>query len=448
MAVKPYLSPPQQFRFDLNPLPEPSAVAGMNPPTTPTSPVSAGPAKITPKSKPVHRATALERIAQAQSEIDAKQKIIDTKTQADQSKTQAAQAKLDAAQAPYYTDTDTETETEKELREQLKKAQDTFSPEKMAEMEQIAHNSPAYQEQIAGLQGQEDLLANLPPSKRQMNLSPLMAWADSVTGSKLLPGYKPPAQTDRDKMILDYYEKIQDNKRDLYKSTMEGLKAQRAGTTTDRLLQELGHKFVTGTEDKDPRYGEDKRARGGGDPNRDSWKVFNAFSRDREVQTAQKGLAELPQIYASIDANSWIGDTALPGRIAALAGERPLSNTDIYRYSTDRAVADRLIQTLEFFKTGKLTPQHRDDFRKLVDLMKVRAEDQLAKRAAHFSQNLAPQVGVGSAKAQTMMLGNTPKAAAAPPASASSVAPPPASGALNDTERKRLDELRAKKAGK
>lgn len=124
----------------------------------------------------------------------------------------------------------------------------TMSPDEWQSSYESAMQTPAIQEQMKGINDIRDLLAMEAQAPAQLNLAPLAALTDSLTGSKLLAGYTVPQ--DRQKRLADYMLKIQDDRKDLAKTIIDAIGKQKAGTMQEMLYQDFINKKAA--EAKDP----------------------------------------------------------------------------------------------------------------------------------------------------------------------------------------------------
>jgi hypothetical protein len=336
-----------------------------------------------------------------------------------------------------------------------------FSPEEMADQYKVAMDSPAVQGQQAGLDNMQKLIqmeAQAQP-KVQTDLTPLMQLTDAWSGSNFTKGYQRPddGSAGREKLRA-YYAKMQDDSRDLSKTVLEAMKARKMGTVQDnmqeKLLRDLAEKL------QDPTMG--KRAAGRhGDSNKDVKWVFQKFSTDPLVTGAKKGMLYANQAESALAADNWVGDRSLPGMIAGAAGERPLSNQDIYRYSSDPSIAGRLSQLYSTLLEGRIDPQHREDYKQLVTIARQKNDDILNEQAYHYSYDVGAGLGVDPNRLLGMTQDRSgskahppgyklgaPKSSTGNDAGAAAKTPNPApsGGKLSPEKQARLDALLAKKA--
>lgn len=92
---------------------------------------------------------------------------------------------------------------------------------------EIVRQMPEIQEQQAGIQELEalrDQAGKMQVSESDAWVKPLLALADSQTGSKLLSGFTPGlSEKDRNQVLLDYAQKLQDKRSTLTKDVLSGV---------------------------------------------------------------------------------------------------------------------------------------------------------------------------------------------------------------------------------
>lgn len=112
-----------------------------------------------------------------------------------------------------------------------------YAPEEFMALAETAEQLPYIQDQRQGIQEMENLLsmtANRPTDESDYWVRPLINLTDSMTGSKLMSGYKAPESSgDKYKKLLDMKDDIQKRKSDLSKTLLEGISKMKAGTQTD-----------------------------------------------------------------------------------------------------------------------------------------------------------------------------------------------------------------------
>lgn len=110
-----------------------------------------------------------------------------------------------------------------------------YTPEDLKNLGEGAMQIPAVAKEQKGLEDQEDLARKLMAAQAQdttaPDFTPLADLAKMWTNGAYQSTFKPQNQ-DKAKSIMDYFEKIQDNKRDLAKSVLDAVKASKQGVYT------------------------------------------------------------------------------------------------------------------------------------------------------------------------------------------------------------------------
>ena len=124
----------------------------------------------------------------------------------------------------------------------------TFTPEEFQSMANSVRQLPEMQDQQKSLNDLGDVLSMTAsaPSTQEGWIKPLLALADSQTGSHLSQGFQPEmTMAQRNQMLLKYLDEIQKRKSDLSKSILEGVTKMKSGTeqnaTINSLLEKLSN---------------------------------------------------------------------------------------------------------------------------------------------------------------------------------------------------------------
>lgn len=108
-----------------------------------------------------------------------------------------------------------------------------WTPKEMEAKYREAMQSPAVQEQLQGLKQQSAAVGRFASTPSQVDLDPVVDLVNSVWGGKFSHTGERARGDARQKQVMDYIEKIQDNRSAISKSVMDAVKAQKAGTTTE-----------------------------------------------------------------------------------------------------------------------------------------------------------------------------------------------------------------------
>ena len=124
----------------------------------------------------------------------------------------------------------------------------TMTPEEWQSSYEAAMQTPAIQEQMRGIEDIRDLLRMEAAAPSQLDLGPLAALTDSLTGSRLQTGYARPE--DRRKRLTDYMLKLQDDRKEMAKAIIDAIGKQKAGMFQEMLTQDFFSRRAA--EAKDP----------------------------------------------------------------------------------------------------------------------------------------------------------------------------------------------------
>jgi hypothetical protein len=174
-----------------------------------------------------------------------------------------------------------------------------LDPETFAGGVQRITGLPEFQDQKAGINRLQDLLAMEAGQAPQMDYSPLLSLVDAQTGSQFQRGYKAPDNQANLQRVSAFASKIQDDRRDLLKTIMTGLSAQKAGTNIidASTLQKLG---ITSTA-ADP----EQKAKGNTAtiPLRQDTMVQNKI--DKAMEPVGQRVEQLSTLFGALKSNDY-----------------------------------------------------------------------------------------------------------------------------------------------
>lgn len=235
----------------------------------------------------------------------------------------------------------------------------------------------------------------------QLDISPLAALTDSLTGSKLQQGYDKPQ---------GIKERIGQQ------SAFAELQRKGAADIVDQLSKQGSNKAqmeylkMVGTQKRSDRnYDFQTRE-----------KLFRGFEGNKIVVGAKEALAGVGSARELLNSGTSVGENAFKQALARASGEKgPLSDQDVERYAGSPALAATGKRMLEKYKTGRLTDADRAEFSILIDVMERRQLDVLNKEKSRFINKVAPNVyRVSSQDAEEILSGvgdyQAPPAAAQP----------------------------------
>lgn len=285
--------------------------------------------------------------------------------------------------------------------------------------ERDARLEPAIQaerDSLGVLKGELQKLKDMPQG---INFAPLLAYADQLSGGKSLAGYIAPdsAEGRQEKVV-----KLQD----LIQKAQTGLTGREIQALNDKLSYKL-----LGDSGRQSRFQKsyDLKTREG---------LFKAFQGDSTTKDARTALAGAKGAKSLLDSDTAVGDQAFKTQLARAVGEKgPLTETDINTYAGSPAIAARINRAVDKMNTGRISEVDRQDMYKIIDILEKRQKANINTAIKRFSTRIAPKVyGVDSATAEEI-LGSADDFTSDLKVEDSG---------LSDEKRKRLEELRAKKA--
>jgi hypothetical protein len=260
-----------------------------------------------------------------------------------------------------------------------------MNPSQLAAAAKNIIDLPAYQDQEKGINKFQDLIAlESKNSEPQMDWSPLVALTDSQTGSNLAKGYKAPDNAGNRKRVLDYISKIQDDRRDLLKSIVSGVSAQKAGfdvsqTQTKNQTQET-------IKAQDPAKSEKTPSPGSAMADKRTKEMFTMKTINEDMKPFEQMADRLATLHSALAQNDLQSVQATLSIIAKSIGADSgmLSNQDIAR-TMPPTLGLTLANFDAFFNdnpNAALKPEITAGLRKLANIAFERGE-------ARYSQSLA-----------------------------------------------------------
>lgn len=265
----------------------------------------------------------------------------------------------------------TSTETEKaQLNQQAQEIRALpIAPEDYEKMRLGVEGLGAYQEQARGISDLERMMMIGTDRPVQTDISPLLALADSETGSNLLRGYqRPEAAPSRLAQAVKYAQGLQDDRRALMQSMTQGIQSQaKGGTMMDvfKLMLERGggqkyqdHSMKAGSGG--PRgMGEDQKL----------IKLKELF--DKETRGVAGKIHDANNLFLALQDGSWVGQAQFAPLIARISGAQPLSNFDIQRIK-DPALIESIRNAWSKITAGKWAPKSRAEVEAFANIMQNR----------------------------------------------------------------------------
>lgn len=264
------------------------------------------------------------------------------------------------------------------------------APEMQA-FEESYNKLPEVQAQNAGndrlenmMNMQKDMLQN----SSNVNLAPLLALADSQTGSKLSEGYTPPASPlQTSTAFANMAEKVQDKKQQSTKDLLSAFQNLKSGQSTQSLIDLQKTMLMNG-------YGNPNAHAGAG--NQDLFKWSQQYNGDKQLNTATTSLQSASTLQNLLDQNTSAAD--FMAKVAALraSGLNRVTNFEMAAFQGDKSALNQANQALSTLKEGNLDPSNIENMKKAVAVLGDTAQKAYDNRRAYF-KNLGDKAGLDTA---------------------------------------------------
>lgn len=269
--------------------------------------------------------------------------------------------------APSYTqgaqDKQLHKDTFEELRNILSKGtqKKSISPEEVANARKIVDGMDEFKNQQSQIDTMRQQAAE---AARKMEgsgddawLRPLIALTDSQTGSNLMAGYAPKfSQKDKMALMLKYQDELAKRENDLSnekRKTIMGLLGNTSGfQNTD------GTKTINITQD--PNFGKNPAT------------SINQFMKttQSESKDVRSNDEELQKIMVAVNSGNSAEQAGVPMMIARMIEHARPAMAAASMEQGDRSFWEKLSQTAERLKTGKLTPKNVAEYSAFINDMK------------------------------------------------------------------------------
>jgi hypothetical protein len=265
-----------------------------------------------------------------------------------------------------------------------------MDPQVMQQAYNAISNSKEVQDQRAGIENMQDALNMQLGREQSPDLAgPLSYLANYVTGGKAHIINTP--KDDRQK-ILDYADKLQDNKRDLTRQIWDSIGKLKGGSTQQQDYSQVILGSEAGAED--PAKAEAKSR--GSTPEANNARFITLIQRDKGLQTANEALeagAKIREILANPERLNPTALNNLALMITKLHGIGRPSNFELANEKGNSALAAKAEQFWEKLTTGKITEENRKQFLDYVEGLMFHTKAMADNRRNRF-KNLAGGLGV------------------------------------------------------
>lgn len=286
------------------------------------------------------------------------------------------------------------------------------------ELHDAAMSTDSNQALLKGIEDQQqlyrDILTNMPTSR---DLTPLMAWSDSLTGSKFAQSYRAPASyDDRAKMLMSMNDTVQGSKERLAQLIMNETGGLKAG------VDEEGYKAGLNEDQKSgfnvPRPNAPRMGQFGGSPTNVRG-FYNTFENSDTVKEASKSLQAANAVRGHLNNPNWLGDSAARAGILAAMRLAPVSNLDVQQITGSKDLYNQFNQLTNRLANGDIfTEEDRETIENYASYLQKKYASDLDRAADDYSRAHAPFYGFDYSTGRQLLKPAIPRAEipeAAPP---------------------------------
>lgn len=236
----------------------------------------------------------------------------------------------------------------------------------------------------------EDVLRNMPTG--QVDLTPLMAMTDAMTGSKFASSYKAPGDMyDNVKMLSGLQDRAQSSRERLAQLIMNetgGLKSGQDEQGFKSGLEESQKAGFAVPQPHAPRMGQ----MGGSPVNVRGF--YNTFENSDTVKEASKLLQAANSVQGHLQNPNWLGDSAARAGILQAMRLAPVSNLDVKQITGSQDLFNQYTQLVNRLSRGDVfTARDRQTIEKYNDYIQRKANGNLETAADEYSKAHAPFYG-------------------------------------------------------
>lgn len=271
--------------------------------------------------------------------------------------------------------------------------QQMLDPNQFSDAVSNLMNTKPYRDLAGGISAQEAALAKLSSTPQGVDYSPLASLVDSWAGTNLAAHAKPTmAGQEQAQKMFSAQDKLQGDRRDLLKSAIESVKAQKAGQNTS-LTDTLATIGLTMGAGANGGMGGRERP-----PSLDIQSYRRGFLSNPIVKDAQNDRITSQAMLESMKNSSWITDTMLQANLTEIAKLKPVSDSDRALFQVPPDLQGKVDTAIGKWGQGKvMQPADKQAIRQFADLVHKRSN----ARINAASQDYALNVGAGYGWAPT-----------------------------------------------
>lgn len=287
--------------------------------------------------------------------------------------------------------TDTDSETDKGGTKSTTNKLLSMDPAQFNSMYATAANSPAFAEQMQGVEDQADLLKMSAGGPTDYITGPLAGLLQGEFGrnvSAAMAGRQAPTPAEKQAQLLTGMGKLQDDRKDVSKQIIDAIKSQKGGSMTDVLYNDFIDKKTKEME-ASAKAGAQDNQKGGQNPMTLRPKLFAAFQT--QTKDDREALSNAQNALKTLGSGSKVAIAAFKNFMARASGEKgPLTDQDVANFSGDPSLSARLSRTFTKWSEGSLTDEDSADMRLLANKYVEYRKDKLNQSVDYFTKQVAP----------------------------------------------------------
>lgn len=289
-----------------------------------------------------------------------------------------------------------------------------YSPEEDRLLNEQVMESPGITMQKEALDREQSLgeLLMKYAQPAQVDYSPLAALGDAWSGSNVLRGIPRPDNSSARKLILDHFQKVQDDTRDLGKSITDYRKGLKSGTSDimslfaqKSLLESMSKK------DQAPGYKGDPKRSGSGNPASNAFRFGSEF--EKQVKEDKEKINSAKTAVKLLENPNWAGDLKLKAAVMAGMGLGQISNYEHQMFNAPGVEARFKTMIARLKNQGNFLQEERDLVMNTLAAIAELSQKNIDEKAASW-KSMAQVVGVGDSDASKIMKAHLPERFEAP----------------------------------
>lgn len=263
-----------------------------------------------------------------------------------------------------------------------------------ADLVQTAMNMPTNRALRGGIDDQqgmyEDVVRTMPQG--MVDLTPLMAMTDAMTGSHFAASYKAPDSfADRAKLLSGLQDKTQGSRERLAQLVMNETGGIKQGQ--DEQGYESGMKEDQKTGFAVPREIAPRMGMQGGSPTNVRG-FYNTFKGSEPVKEAAKILEAAKAVSGHLKNPNWLGDSAARAGILQAMRLAPVSNLDVKQITGSQDLFNQATQLMNRLGKGDVfTARDRQTIDKYNKYLKAKSKMNLEFAADSYAKTHSPFYG-------------------------------------------------------